>query len=167
MEYAVASLATESEFSQCASLMMRSNPWNKLYFTQDQCEDDLARPEMTVHGAVSDDGAVLGFLAALANGIGFEPMIEYLCVDPGHRNKGIGSALITHFEDVQFPAADNLYLFVSDINPDAIRLYEAGLRPVGCVPQLQPRRPDRVPTPKEQASSPDGRGAQRWSNRDV
>lgn len=60
-----------------------------------------------------------------------------LCVDSQHRSQGVGSRLIEHFEEVLFPAADNLYLFVSDINPDAIRLYvRLGYLQVGALPNF-------------------------------
>lgn len=134
--YEIVELKHIEEFSDCATMMLESNPWNKLYFTRAQCEEDLARPEMRVHGAVSD-GRILGFLASLSNGIGFEPMIEYLCVRDEYRNLGLGTKLISFFENMLFPEADNLYLFVSDINPDAIRLYvRLGYAQVGALPNF-------------------------------
>jgi ribosomal protein S18 acetylase RimI-like enzyme len=117
--------------------MVASSPWNSLYFTQEQCEKDLANPAMAVHGAVDPGGTILGFLASLKYGIGFEPMIEYLCVGSSSRNRGIGSQLVNLFENDLFPEADNLYLFVSDINPDAIRLYvRLGYQQVGALPNF-------------------------------
>jgi ribosomal protein S18 acetylase RimI-like enzyme len=137
MRYDVRKLVSVSEFELCASLMVQSSPWKELYFTKEQCEADLARPELLVHGAVSQDGSMLGFLASLEYGIGFEPMIEYLCVDERFRSRGIGTGLIDFFESKLFPDADNLYLFVSDINPDAIRLYvRLGYLQVGALPNF-------------------------------
>jgi ribosomal protein S18 acetylase RimI-like enzyme len=164
MEFTIVRLTSSKDLSQCASLMVQSNPWDRLYFSKEQCEEDLLRPEMRVHGAVDSDGAILGFLASLAHGIGFEPMIEYLCVDPRLRSKGIGTGLIEHFEQTLFPDADNLYLFVSDINPDAIRLYvRLGYLQVGAFPNYnlamqteflhrktrRPRQASRVPHGRE------------------
>jgi len=137
MQFTIDNLTSRTAFSACASLMMRSSPWDKLYFSKEQCEADLSRPEISVHSAARSDGTMLGFLASMANGIGFEPMIEYLCVDARFRNNGIGTRLIEHFEEALFPTADNLYLFVSDINPDAIRLYvRLGYLPVGAFPNF-------------------------------
>ena len=134
-EFEIKELRSAIELSICAALMVQSNPWNKLYFSERQCQDDLARTEMRVDGALGPDGAILGFLASMANGIGLEPMIEYLCVDEKFRSQGIGSALIEYFEKVLFPTADNLYLFVSDINPNAIRLYvKLGYLQIGALP---------------------------------
>jgi ribosomal protein S18 acetylase RimI-like enzyme len=123
MQFTVNKLTSSADFSACASLMVQSNPWDKLYFSKDQCEAVLSHPEISVQGAIRGDGTILGFLASMANGIGFEPLIEYVCVDSRFRSNKIGTKLIEHFEEVLFPTVDNLYLFVSDINPDAARLY--------------------------------------------
>src|SRR5690242_17479421 len=99
MDYRLAELTSEAELRTCASLMVNSNPWSALYFTQKQCEEDLANPAMVIHGAVDKNGRIVGFLASLKHGIGFEPMIEYLCVDQQFRNQGIGQRLISFFEE--------------------------------------------------------------------
>jgi ribosomal protein S18 acetylase RimI-like enzyme len=118
-------------------MMAASDPWKSLYFSQEQCEVELSRPEICIYGAIGHDATILGFLAALANGIGFEPMIEYLCVDERWRGKKIGTRLIEYFEESLFPDADNMYLFVSDINPNAMRLYiMLGYMQVGALPNF-------------------------------
>jgi len=130
-------LTEENTLRTCAKMMVCSNPWNALYFTEDQCFKDLTNPLLDVLGAVNLKRNVVGFLAAMANGIGFEPMIEYLCVREDFRGCGIGTKLISHFESVLFPTADNLYLFVSDINPKAIDLYvRLGYLQVGALPNF-------------------------------
>jgi len=53
-----------------------------------------------------------------------EPLLEYICVEPSNRGRGIGGEMLRFFEEKLYPEADNLYLFVSDINPRAISLYE-------------------------------------------
>jgi ribosomal protein S18 acetylase RimI-like enzyme len=137
MWYDIRKLVNASDFAVCASLMVGSNPWNALCFTREQCEADLARPQLVVHGAMDHDGKVLGFLASVEYGIGLEPMIEYLCVAEEFRSCGIGTRLIEFFESELFPDADNLYLFVSDINPNAIRLYvRLGYLQVGAFPNF-------------------------------
>lgn len=142
MGYEIKELVEAADLAVCASLMIGSNPWNALYFTTEQCEEDLHRHELVVHGAVADSavdekGRILGFLASMKYGIGLEPMVEYLCIDEEFRGQGIGTALIAHFESELFPDADNLYLFVSDINPNAIRLYvRLGYQQIGALPNF-------------------------------
>ena len=130
-------LADEKSLITCAKMMVCANPWNVLNFTEDQCLKDLSDPLLVVYGALNHERAIVGFLAAMKNGIGFEPMIEYLCVREDVRGCGIGTRLINHFESVLFPTADNLYLFVSDINPKAMALYvRLGYLQVGALPNF-------------------------------
>jgi ribosomal protein S18 acetylase RimI-like enzyme len=130
-------LSETNALRTCAKMMVRSNPWNVLHFTEDQCFKDLTNPLLDIFGAMNEQRDVLGFLAAMSNGIGFEPMIEYLCVHEDFRGCGVGTKLISHFETILFPAADNLYLFVSDINPKAIELYiRLGYLPIGALPNF-------------------------------
>jgi len=137
MQFSIRALTAGEQLSECASLMVETSPWNRLYFSKEQCENDLAHPMLSVHGAVADEGTILGFIASMAHGIGFEPMIEYLCVGERFRGTGIGTTLIEYFEDTLFPDADNLYLFVSDINPQAMKLYRrSGYVQVGELPDF-------------------------------
>lgn len=134
-EISIEKLAADDTLRTCAKMMMNSNPWNVLHFTEEQCFKDLKHPLLDVFGAVNAHREVVGFLAAMANGIGFEPMVEYLCVREDVRGCGIGTKLISHFECELFPNADNLYLFVSDINPKAMSLYvRLGYLQVGALP---------------------------------
>jgi ribosomal protein S18 acetylase RimI-like enzyme len=115
--------------------MSTSDPWLSLHFSKDQCAQALARPELKLDGAVDEEGQLAGFLASVQNGLGLEPLMEYLCVAPDLRDSGAGTALINYFEGVLYPDARNLYLFVSDINPAAARLYiRLGYLPVGALP---------------------------------
>lgn len=123
--------------SHCADLMVASNPWNVLHFSHAQCVNSLSSHQLQINVAFDDEGKPLGFMASMEHGIGFEPMIEYLCVDERFRGQGIGTHLIEHFENELFPEADNLYMFVSDINPGAIRLYNRlGYGQVGAWPNF-------------------------------
>ena len=71
----------------------------------------------------------------MEHGFGTEPMIELLCVAEAYRNRGLGTQLIAHVETVLFPDTDNIYLTVSDINPQAQRLYaRLGYSQVGAMP---------------------------------
>jgi ribosomal protein S18 acetylase RimI-like enzyme len=132
----IVALTSESDLAACAELMMRSSPWKDLHFEYQQCLDALRSKEMSVHGLLSES-KLIAFIATLATGIGFEPLIEFVCVNEDSRSRGIGSALIEFFEEILFPKAKNLYLFVSDINPRALALYERkGYSKVGALPNF-------------------------------
>lgn len=127
--------ASDDDLRACARLMARTSPWSRLFFSEAQCLANLSSPLITVHLARSPAGERLGFLATLPAGLGSEPLLEYLCVDEARRNSGIGTSLIAYFEDHMYADAANLYLFVSDINPDAVRLYERlGYKRIGVLP---------------------------------
>jgi len=131
-------LTDEPELDVCAGMMASSNPWNTLFFSNAECRAMLAEPNLVVHGCLAKESVdVLGFMATAALGIGSEPLIEYLCVQESARNAGIGSRLVSFAEDDLFGSADNIYLFVSDINPDAVRLYERlEYQKVGTLPDF-------------------------------
>jgi ribosomal protein S18 acetylase RimI-like enzyme len=116
-------------------MMMQTPPWSILEFTVDSCHEALSAPRVEVVGAFHGD-VLAGFVALLAEGIEFEPLIVFLCADKEFRNQGVGTALLNHFEQ-RFKDAANLYLFVSDVNPDAQRLYQRqGYRQVGALPNF-------------------------------
>jgi len=90
---------------------------------------------LTLTFACLDDGRIIGFIASRADGIEGEPLLEYVCVDHAYRSRGFGKVLIAHAETTLFGEADNIYLFVSDINARAAKLYESlGYKKVGVLP---------------------------------
>jgi aspartate/methionine/tyrosine aminotransferase/ribosomal protein S18 acetylase RimI-like enzyme len=127
-----------SEFvDQCAVLMAATSPWSQLYFGIDQCRELLASKGLELFKALRND-EFAGFIALRGEGVEGEPLIEYVCVSPEHRGKEVGRKLIA---DVEARCKDlprkpgNIYLFVSDFNVRAIKLYELlGYRRVGALP---------------------------------
>lgn len=123
------------ELDFCGRLMASSPPWSVLNFTPEQCIQDLNHPGIQVHVLDHPQDGIVGFVATMAHGIGFEPIVEYICTVPGSRGKGVGTTLLRFVDQELFREADNLYLFVSDINPDAARLYiRFGFQPIGILP---------------------------------
>ena len=112
-----------TEIEACSSMMAGSSPWKDLFFSYEQCLGLLTSNGVSVH-CVLDEGLVVAFIATVSQSFGGEPMIEYVCVREDRRNNGLGTQLIAFFEDQLFPLADNLYMFVSDINPRALALYQ-------------------------------------------
>ena len=136
-KFRIEKLVENEALLACARMMAASPPWNVLFFSEDQCLKDLQHERLNVWGALNPSNEILGFLAAKPDGIGFEPLIEYLCVREDSRGTGVGTELIKYFESVLFPEADNLYLFVSDINPRAMALYtRLGYVQVGALPNF-------------------------------
>lgn len=124
----------ETDQSVCAALMSAAKPWSDLFFSTAQCQTILSSSRLVLHVVEAQD-AVVGFIATRPDGIEGEPLLEYMCLRDIYRNQGIGTQLLHFFEEGLYRDADNLYLFVSDINPGAIRLYErSGYIKIGELP---------------------------------
>lgn len=132
------SITNKPNIAHCAEMMASSNPWKILGFLESQCLELLSHDMIQVYGANLRNDKVselVGFVASVENGIGFEPLLEFLCVSEAYRSEGIGTTLISYFEDELHPLSANLYLFVSDINPRAAKLYQKlGYMQVGALP---------------------------------
>lgn len=124
-----------SDRRDCACLMAASSPWSQLHYGVDQCESLLASKGLDVWKAVHAE-KIIGFAALRPNGIEGEPLLEYVCVNQEDRGKHIGCDLIACIEKACREKGDqNIYLFVSDFNVGAIRLYDRlGYRRVGAIP---------------------------------
>jgi aspartate/methionine/tyrosine aminotransferase/ribosomal protein S18 acetylase RimI-like enzyme len=112
-----------ADIAACAAVMAASPPWSDLHFSASQCLENLSSPQLELY-VVKEESRLVGFIATRATGMEGEPLLEYVCVSAADRGRGIGTQLMHFFESTLYPTADNLYLFVSDINPGAIRLYE-------------------------------------------
>jgi len=126
--------SSPAQIAACAHMMAASPPWSELHFSRKQCTEVLSSDTLVIHLAEIENHLV-GFIATRAAGMEGEPLLEYICVAPEHRCLGIGTILMKYIEDTLYPNADNLYLFVSDINPRAMVLYERiGYKEVGQFP---------------------------------
>jgi len=133
LTWTIRAIRSKGEISRCAEMMAASDPWKRFGVSKAQAEESLTHDQIRLDGAVDNDQIVLGFLASMQYGVGFEPLIKYLCVDSNYRSKGIGTNLVSFFESL-YSDAKNLYLFVSDINPNAARLYlRLGYVPTGAL----------------------------------
>ena len=114
-------LASE-DIALCTTWMAGSEPWKTLGFTAARCERALQREGLEKWLAVGEDGTPVGF--ALLNFSGaFVGYLQLLCVAAEHRDKGVGSALLTFVEAHVFARHANFFLCVSDFNVGAQRLY--------------------------------------------
>jgi ribosomal protein S18 acetylase RimI-like enzyme len=82
----------------------------------------LKNPEREVYVAV-EGGDVAGFII-LAMGGAFKGYIQTIAMAPDRQGRGIGSQLIAFAEQRIFSESPNVFICVSDFNPDARRLYE-------------------------------------------
>ena len=115
-------LATDAEAEACARIMAASEPF--LTLGRDFETSLRQMRDQTKERYVAYAGAELaGFLILNMKGA-LTGYIQTVCVAPGFRGRGVGSALVAHAEERAFRESPNVFLCVSSFNPDARRLYE-------------------------------------------
>jgi len=89
------------------------------------------------------DAAVAGY-GILSMGAG-EAHVLNICIDPGHRSKGLGRHLLRRLLDVaRWNGAERVFLEVRTSNPLAKMLYASmGFREIGRRPRYYPAREGR------------------------
>jgi len=115
-------LEGREEAETCARMMATTEPWITLGRRHDACLAVVAHAERETYVAVRD-GEVAGFVVLNMRGA-FTGYIQSVCVEPGSRGGGIGTALMRFAEARIFRESPNVFLCVSSFNPDARRLYE-------------------------------------------
>jgi len=128
----VQALRSTQEASECAQLMIRSEPWITLRLSLQTALAVLTDPAREVY-AVHDTKGVTAFVVVDMRGV-IAGYIQILCVRPDCRGKGIGSMLIRWAENRIFRDSPNVFICVSSFNSGARRLYERlGFAPVGVL----------------------------------
>ena len=132
-EAAIEPLAGPEEASQCAQLMVSSEPWITLKLPFERAVSTLIDPAKEVH-VVRDGRGVAGFIVLDMRGL-LAGYIQILCVRADCRGKGLGARLVACAEDRIFRTS--VFICVSSFNPGARRLYERlGFQPVGVLRDL-------------------------------
>jgi ribosomal-protein-alanine N-acetyltransferase len=128
----VQSLSDAREASECAQLMIASDPWVTL-----RIPFEVAFAALTDQGkeayVVRDAEGVAGVIVLDLRGL-VAGYIQILCVRPDCRGHGLGSMLIGWAENRIAPHSPNVFICVSSFNSGARRLYERlGFEPVGAL----------------------------------
>lgn len=126
--------AVAGDADWCAALMADSDPWITLKLDRSRTLAALARPGTELFVARDLDSELLGFILLAAYGLAGAPYIASICVAPGGRSRGIGSALL-RFAEQRYHARGHLFLLVSSFNTGARALYlRHGFVQVGEIP---------------------------------
>jgi ribosomal protein S18 acetylase RimI-like enzyme len=115
-------LTDPAEADICAQMMSDSDPWRTLGRDVATSRGAIFSPEKETYLAVVD-GMLAGFITLNMHGA-FVGYIQSICVAPTGRGQGVGTALIAYAETRIFRDSPNVFMCVSDFNPDAQRLYE-------------------------------------------
>jgi len=118
----IKSLETKKEIKICARMMADSEPWITLGRDYEASVKTLSFPSKEVYVAMAGE-QITGFTILNMNG-GFIGYLQTLCVAPGWRNKGIGSALMSFAEQRIFKESPNVFICVSSFNPKALKFYQ-------------------------------------------
>ena len=120
------------EASECAQLMVASEPWITLQLPFERAVVVLTDPSREIY-AIHDARGIAAFIVLDMRGL-VAGYIQTVCVRPDCRGQGLGSSLIRWAEERIFRDSPNAFICVSSFNPGARRLYERlGFEPVGVL----------------------------------
>jgi ribosomal-protein-alanine N-acetyltransferase len=123
------------EASQCAELMVTSEPWLTFRTSRDAALALLIDPVKEVH-VIRDASGIAGFIVVDMRGL-LRGYVQILCVREDCRRQGLGSALLRWAEERIFRDSPNVFICVSSFNPGARRLYERlGFEMVGTLREI-------------------------------
>ena len=128
-------LLDQRDVSECAELMVTSEPWLTLRLSRETARAVLADPAKAVY-AIRDATGVAGFVVIDMRGL-LRGYVQILCVRADSRGRGLGSDLLRFAEERIFRDSPNVFICVSSFNTGARRLYERlGFELVGTLCEL-------------------------------
>ena len=131
------------EVSECAQLMVSSEPWLTLHLPIKSALAVLSDEVREVY-AIHDAKGVNGFIVLDMRGL-VRGYIQILCVRSDCRGQGHGSRLIEWAEKRIFRESPNVFICVSSFNTGARRLYERlGFQEVGVLHDFVVRGHDEI-----------------------
>lgn len=98
--------------------------------------EGIAKKELFV--AVDGGDRFIGYIWIAQRGAFYDfPYCPGLAVRKEYRGRGVGTALLRHYEKVGFEYSDRIFILVSDFNLRARKLYEKlGYKQVGIIPDF-------------------------------
>lgn len=122
----------EGELNQCAELMSQSEPFAALQFDYEKCKLAVRGDYKEVY-IVFVENTFAGFVVLQFFGL-LRGYIQTICIQPGHRGKGIGTALLKFSEEKLLKQFPNVFMCVTSFNHRAQKLYYSlGYEKVGVL----------------------------------
>ena len=133
-------IAKKGQARDCLLCVKNSDLWDAYFKNNPTQESALEKmiSEKQVYVVTNKTDQCIGFMGVINNGC-FQnySYLATLAVKKGHRNKGIGEALVNKFEKMGFKKADKVFILVSDFNKQAQKFYrKLGYKKVGNIPDL-------------------------------
>ncbi|CDI01907.1 putative GCN5-related N-acetyltransferase [Candidatus Competibacter denitrificans Run_A_D11] len=127
----------EADASVIAGQLAAMNPWQALNYSAAQLENYLLAPDSALNRyTVRVDGTIVGIVAVRYPWLK-GPYLELIGLFPAVQRQGLGTAIMTWFENVAQPAATNLWVLVSSFNEPAQRFYRRyGFTEIGRIDAL-------------------------------
>ncbi|MBQ8790066.1 MAG: GNAT family N-acetyltransferase [Ruminiclostridium sp.] len=124
--------------TDCTEILQNSELGNA-YFSDEQKAKAMlqyALEKKELYIALNEQGECVGFIYCMQNGVfGSYPYLHIISVKEDCRGNGIGSLLMSYFEE-KYPS-DKYFLTVDDFNINAKKLYERlGYQCVGQLPDF-------------------------------
>ena len=124
--------------TDCTEILQNSE-LGKAYFSDTQKAMNMleyALENKELYAALNEQNECVGFIYCMPKGVfGSYPYLHIICVKESCRGNGIGSLLISYFEE-KYPS-DKYFLTVDDFNVNAKKLYERlGYQCVGLLPDF-------------------------------
>lgn len=121
-ELSIVRLEHDEDAWRCADMMSSSEPWITLRRDRDSAYEVITSPSRETYICLVG-GEVAGFLILCMEGP-FVGYIQSICVGAAHRNRGIGSRMLSFAEERILATVPNVFLCVSSFNESAKRLYQ-------------------------------------------
>ncbi len=119
----------------CARVMAATDPWRALGRDLERCLASVNRPGGELYVARRGEQP-LGFILLHPTGMAGQPYVALVAVAAEARGAGVGARLLA-FAERRYPAAQHIFLCVTNINEGARRLYERiGYSKVGEIPDF-------------------------------
>jgi len=109
------------DFSACAEIMSRTDPWRKLGMDHAQCLKSFEGSFREVYLLKNGD-EIMGFVIIQPQGT-FKGYIQTIAIDENHRGKGYGTQMLKFCEQSILQYSPNIFICVSLFNQKAIKLY--------------------------------------------
>ncbi len=124
--------------TDCTEILQNSELGNAYFSDEKKAKAMLqyALEKKELYIALNEQGECVGFIYCMQNGVfGSYPYLHIISVKEDCRGNGIGSLLMSYFEE-KYPS-DKYFLTVDDFNINAKKLYERlGYQCVGQLPDF-------------------------------
>ena len=110
-----------NDFSLCAGIMSRTDPWVKLGMDHAQCLKSFEGSFREVF-LLKNEYEIMGFVIMQPQGT-FKGYIQTIAVDENYRGEGYGTLLLQFCEDHILQYSPNIFICVSLFNQKALQLY--------------------------------------------